>query len=48
VLKDGHGLDLLHGAEFLSLFMPGVFEAPDVHFLVVLDDFASVAHLLDC
>jgi hypothetical protein len=47
-LRHHRQLSFLHGAEFLSLLMPGVLQTLDVHFLVVLDHLAPVAHLPYC
>lgn len=42
MIVDGFG-----GAEELALFVPGIVLASNVGFLVVLHDFAALAHLLD-
>ena len=37
----------LEGTEQLSLLVPGIFLAADVDLLIILDDLAALAHLLN-
>jgi hypothetical protein len=47
-LNEWSKLILLNGTELLSLFMSGIFQTLDVHFLVVNHHLTPVAHLLHC